>query len=187
MRTSTFFLVIFGALSAIAQRPYELHLQQPQLLAIAECSTTNCVDAVLERAPYVDPPLRLIAASRVAQLDATVARQALFDALPHDPVAFWFCYSVTSPSLGTRFKGVRQLYDLYFPAAADAAATSGENIRDFLLLQAFADGEMAAAVAEEVASIKKRNPTAYCRAVKTLQPSVTRHLPSCAPPAERTK
>jgi hypothetical protein len=175
------------AASATAQQQYVPYLQQKPLMSIAECATASCVDAVLADVPYVDPPLRLIAASRLSQLHAAVAAERLAGALPRDPVAFWFCYSVTVPSLGPRFRKVRDLYDLYFPAAAKAAAESGTHVRDFLSLAAFADGEMAASIAEDVASIQAKNPAAYCAALATLHEQVKRHLPSCAPRQGGTK
>jgi hypothetical protein len=69
---------------------------------------------------------------------------------------------------------------LYFPAAATAAAETGSHVREFLLQQFFADGEMATIIAEDVGSVRDRNPAAYCDAFRKLHPDVKRHLPDCS-------
>lgn len=178
MRTGILIVVLLLPAAARAQKQYVPYLQKALLTEVAACGTVKCVDGVLAKAPYIDPPLRLIAASKVHALKGPGAQARLLKAIPKDPVAFWFCYSVTVPNLGKGFETVVPLYDTFFPAAAAAAAATGE-VADFLLLTAFADGEMATAIDEAVATIRKRNQPAYCKALHKLHPDVRRGLPAC--------
>jgi hypothetical protein len=178
MRTIIALLLAGVAFRSAAQEHYVPYLQKDLLLAIAACATENCVEAAVARAPYLDPPLRLISASKLHQLDSPLARQRLLDAIPRDPVAFWFCYSVSEPSVGKRFKPVQTLYDLYFPAVAQTASKTG-RLHEYLVMRSFADGGIAATIAEDVEGVKERNPTAYCAALKTLHDKVRRYLPAC--------
>lgn len=179
---ATHFVVLSAAIlvaaTARAQQEYVPYIQERRLIEIGNCKTDRCVDAVVSRAPYVDPPLRLIAAAKLHELTGKAAHARLLDAMPKDPVAFWFCYSVTTPTFGKEFAKVRALYDTYFPAAADAAVATGK-VKGFLLLAFFADGEMAAALAEDVERIRERNRIAYCSALNMLHAEVVRSLPPC--------
>jgi hypothetical protein len=179
MRTfSVTLLLTLLACSAAAQEEYIPDLQKDRLVAIAACKTESCVDTILERAPYLDPPLRLIAASKLKELGSAAAAERLVEAIPADPVSFWFCYSVTMPSLGKRFKPVVTLYQTFFPAVAVAAAEQG-RLHDYLVMRSFADGEIAAAISEDVKGVKTRNPAAYCAALKTLHDELRRYVPEC--------
>ncbi len=181
MRVVEAVFVLLVASGLGAQEHYVSYLQQDVLVRIAGCTTAACVKEAVAGAPYSDPPLRLIAASALHQLNPGAARQELVAAIPVDPVAFWFCYAVTMPSLDKkRFQRVSDLYDLYFAAAASAAQTEAE-IRRFLLMASFSDGEVAETVMEDVSNIQKRSPSLYCGALATLHASVTRYLPECEP------
>lgn len=150
-------------------------LQKDALRDIARCPTRRCVERVVATLDYDDPALRVIRAAKLAELRAPAAHAALVEAIPHDPASFWFTYSMTGlPSKD--FKEVNRLYYAYFPAAAKVVAASGKRVREYLLLQRFSDGEIAALIAEQVDSIAKRNPTAYCAARSTLSAATRRSL-----------
>lgn len=151
------------------------YLQKEALRHIARCQTERCVDKIVEALDYADPAVRIIQAAKLNALHAASAHAALLDAIPTDPVSFWFAYSVTSPRLES-FAGVNELYHAYFPAAAKAVATSGKRVREFLLLQRFADGEIAVLIAEAIDDVARQNTRAYCAARGTLTPSVQRQL-----------
>ena len=167
-----------AALSAAAHDRYAPYLQKQVLLAVADCRTEACVESALAGAPYLDAPLRMVAASKLYALKSPRADQRLIEAIPADPVAFWFAYEVTTT--GTKdFRAVSDLYYLYFGAAASAVARRGTGMREFLIARSFADGEVAALYREEVERLRKRRPKTYCATWKKLHAEVQAMLPPC--------
>jgi len=171
-------LSLFIAVPVLAGDNLSSYLQKQALRTIAACKSERCVNEVVESLDYDDAAIRIIRAAKLDELHAPSAETALLDAIPADPVSFWFAYTVTGPRL-EGFGTVNELYSGYFHAAAKAVATSGTKVRDFLLLQHFADGEMAALIAEEIDYVAKENRDAYCAARRTLSTSVQRQLNVC--------
>lgn len=175
MRTLMSIIVVVLTGQLYAHETLTSHLQQAALREIAQCKTEQCVDGVLNALDYSDPAVRLVRAAKLSTLNASSAECALLDAIPKDQVSFWFCYSITSPRLKD-FDVVSRLYYSYFPAAAKAVAATGMRVPEFLLLQRFADGEVAALVAEQIDYVGEQNRDAYCAARRSLRPSVRRRL-----------
>jgi hypothetical protein len=82
---------------ASAQEQYVPYLQRALLLRIGDCKTSACIKSAVAGAPYLDPPLKLIAASRWSQIDAAAAGQSLLEALPRIRWLFGFAIRCRCP------------------------------------------------------------------------------------------
>lgn len=121
---------------------------------------------------YSDAVVELVFAARRAVLSPGEDSDAyLLKAIPRNAIELWSAYALTSPALNSRRDGLGQLFYDYLQTVRrvlQESEGSDEAMRKYVLLKAFADGEVAEFLADENVRLAEAAPKQFCRVVRAL-------------------
>jgi hypothetical protein len=165
---------------ALADDCLSQYLDTKALVTLAKCQDVKCVErARSAQNPELTIPA-VFSAARLADLQGAAADSAILAAIPQDSLTFHIAYAITEPELGDRVQDVRFLFWRFFDHAVAAVIRHPAEMRRFIRLQLFTDGETKAAVVDGAREVMKKRRTAYCAAVATFSRAQRELIsPSC--------
>jgi hypothetical protein len=170
-----FGMVVYGAAA-----PCAIDFDARAILAISDASDIRILHKRYYEYKYPDRVADVVYAVRREAFLPRDSRVAILAAVPRNPIEFWAVYHFAEhPLIASKRPELGAVFDKYLLLLAGVVSkksTTTDQMKRYLLLTVFSDGDSAEVLADLNAQVARTNPDTFTRAIKLLRPEERRRI-----------